>query len=72
MSKFSIQEFILVFKVIKYFLGVIGAIIIIYFGVVAFIYRTDRKRNEKHHEKLFSKTDDLNSRLSKIEGKLKL
>jgi len=72
MSNLSLQELIFLFKIITYFIGIIGGIIVFSISAIGFFFRSDRKRNYTEHQNLFAKTDDNGERIAKIEGKLKL
>lgn len=72
MPKFSIQELIYILQIISKLVGAIFSVLVVNLGVAVFIYKSDRKRNEKEHTTLFQKSDDQGERISKIEGKLDL
>jgi len=72
MSNLSLQELLFIFKIISYFLGVIGIIIVFFLGGFSYFYIYDRKQNSEDHKDLSKKSDDNGIDIAKIKGKLKL
>lgn len=70
MSNLSLQELIFLFKIVIYFMGIIGTIIIIVGSIISYFFKSDRKQNRDEHKDLFDKAESQGNEIAKIKGSL--
>jgi len=71
MPNLSLQELVFLFKIINYLMGVIGIIIVLSGGVIAYIYKSDRKQNATEHGNLFKRTEYHGEEISELKTEIK-
>jgi len=64
-----LQKIINYLQIAGWLIGLIGTLFIFSGGLIGYIFNQHKKTDEREHGKLFDKTDDHETRISKIEGK---
>ena len=71
MQNLPLQKIINMLDFFGWLVGCIGGLVIFSGVLLGYIFTMFKKQNEKEHSTLFTKADDHETRVSKIEGSLK-